>query len=309
LTNLLFLLACLLIGAGLKRWGVVGPDAPRAINQVLIYICLPALTLLHTAELRFESRYLLPVLMPWLVFGGSWLFFRAMQTRLGLSQQTRIVLTLTAGIPSVSFVGFPIFELLYGAEGLKIGVLMSQAGSFLVCGTVGVLLASYHAPTGTGRPASGRQLALNVLRFPTFGAFTVALLVNVAGGQWPPLVREVLQRVGSPFSFLALLSVGMQLDLRAASWRSRALWWGLGYKLLLAPALIAIIVLLILNQRGPTSDICVLGASLGPMNTAAVIAANYGLDPPLAARMVGIGIPLSLLTVFLIHLGFMVWRT
>lgn len=302
MTNLLFLLACLLLGTGLRQGGIVSDDTPKAINKVLIYVCLPALTLLYASELRFESRYVLAVAMPWLVFLGSWLFFWSMQLRLGLNNQTRIVLTLTAGIPSVSFVGFPIFELLYGPEGLKTGVLMSQAGSFLVCGTVGVLLASYHAPTESGRKITANQLAVNVLRFPTFGAFAVALLLNIVGWRWPSVIREVLQRVGSPFSFLALLSVGMQLDFRSESWRSRALWWGLGYKLLLAPALIAFLILFVLNQRGPMAEICVIGSALGPMNTVAVIAANYGLNPPLAARMVGIGIPLSLLTVGLIEL-------
>ena len=302
MTSLFFLLICLLAGIGLRRWRVVNGDAPKAINQVLIYVCLPAVTLLYASELQFESRYALAVLMPWVVFLGSWLFFRAMQSRLKLTDQTRIVLTLTAGIPSVSFVGFPIFELLYGPEGLKTGVLMSQGGSFLVCGTVGVLLASYYAPTESGQRISAGQLIINVLRFPTFAAFAVALVVNLLGWHWPVVVREVLQRVGSPFSFLALLSVGMQLDFRRESWQSRALWWGLGYKLLLAPALIAFLVLFALNQRGPMAEICVIGSALGPMNTAAVIAANYGLDPPLAARMVGIGIPLSLLTVGIIEL-------
>jgi malate permease and related proteins len=306
---ILFLLACLPIGAVLKRW--LPPDSVRTINQLLIYVCLPALTLLHTAELRFEARYALPVLMPWVVFGGSWTFFALLGSRLGLSAQSRTALTLTAGIPSVSFVGFPIFEWLYGAEGLKIGVLMSQAGSFLVCSTLGVLLASYYGqPTGfsrdrdpvRARPTAG-QLLRNVLMFPTFGAFVLALGMNLAGWSWPPVVRDVLVRLGSPFSFLALVSVGLQLDIRRESWRDRALAWGLGYKLLLAPALIAVLLLL-LKQRGPMAEICVLGAGLGPMNTVAVIAARYGLDPPLVARMVGIGIPLSILTVLLFRLLF-----
>jgi malate permease and related proteins len=290
MSNVVFLLACLLAGAGLRRWRLLDAGAAPVINQVLLRLCLPALTLLYTADLRFESRYALPVLMPWVVFGGSWAFFRVMQTRLGLTDQSRVALTLTAGIPSVSFVGFPIFEWLYGAEGLKTGVLMSQAGSFLVCGTVGVLLASYHAPTASGRKLSLWQLLLNVLRFPTFGAFVVALVINAIGWHWPPVVRAVLERVGSPFSFLALLSVGLPL------------WWGLGYKLLLAPALVVLLTVGLLHRRDMTADISILGAGLGPMNTVAVIAANYGLDPPLVARMVGIGIPLSLFTVALIYI-------
>ena len=48
------------------------------------------------------------------------------------------------------------------------------------------------------------------------------------------------------------------------------------------------------RQHGPAVDLCVLGAAIGPMNTAGAIADRYGLDPPLSAQMVGLGIPLSL---------------
>ncbi len=292
--NLLFLGLCLLLGLGLRH--VLPPQSHRVLNGLLIYVCLPALTLLHTVELRLENRYWLPVLMPWVVFGGSWVFFRLMARRLGLSRQSWAALMLTAGIPSVSFVGFPIFDWLYGAEGLKIGVLMSQAGSFLVCNTVGVGLASYYAAT----QPSPRQLLTNVLTFPPFGAFLIALTLNLLGWHWPPLLHEGLLRLGNPFGLLALLSVGLQVDFDRDSWRNQALWWGLGYKLLLAPVLVAV-WLLALSARGPSAMLCLLGSGLGPMNTIAVIAAQYDLDPPLVARMVGIGIPLSLLTVGLIY--------
>jgi predicted permease len=98
----------------------------------------------------------------------------------------------------------------------------------------------------------------------------------------------------------------MQIDFRDKNIHWRALGWGLGYKLILAPALVFVLFVLVLKQRGIVAEMCVLGASLGPMNTIAIIASNYRLNPPLAAQMVGIGIPLSLVTVaflnFIFHL-------
>ena len=40
----------------------------------------------------------------------------------------------------------------------------------------------------------------------------------------------------------------------------------------------------------------VVGAGLGSMNTATIIAINHRLNPPLASLMVGIGIPISIIT-------------
>ena len=310
LTNLIFLLACLVIGFLLGRIPALRQrEAHLVINTILLYVCLPAATVLYTSSTVFERQYALPILMPWLLFGGSFLFFRILRKPLKLHPHTEAVLILTAGIPSVSFVGFPIFELLYGPEGMHIGVLMSQAGSFLVCSTLGVLLASYYARAAT-RKSAGSEIEtangsrhlnpaflLDVLRFPTFIAFVIALIINLLGWKIPALGVELLQKLAAPFSFLALVSVGMQIDFRAKDLNWKILGWGLGYKLIVAPLLVFLVFGLALQQKGIIGQMSILGAALGPMNTVAIIASNYGLNPKLAAQMVGIGIPLSLLTI------------
>jgi len=187
-------------------------------------------------------------------------------------------------------VGFPIFELLYGHEGLELGIMMSQAGSFLIGVTLGVAVASWY---GADEPSWGRMLG-NVLRFPPFLAFGLAMVANAAGYQHPVWVRGVLEKLSAPFPVIALLSVGMQMNLALPRQQPRALLLGLSYKLLLAPLLIYGLYHTLAQQHGRVVDLCVLGAAIGPMNTAAVVADRYGLNPPLAAQMVGLGIPLSL---------------
>ena len=240
--------------------------------------------------------------MPWISFGGAFLFFQFLKRFVKFHPHSEAVLILTSGIPSVSFVGFPIFELLYGEEGMQIGVLMSQAGSFLVCSTLGIITASYYANAQTKKWA----FFLDVLRFPTFIAFCVALVINLSGWILPIMATDLLRKLAAPFSFLALISIGMQIDFRDKNINWRALGWGLGYRLILAPALVFVLFMLVLKQRGVVAEMCVLGAALGPMNTIAIIASNYRLNPTLAAQMVGIGIPLSLVVVaflnFIIHL-------
>jgi len=268
-------------------------DAPLVINNLLLYVCLPAATLLYTSTTRFSANYALPILMPWILFGGSLVFFQLLKKFEKFHRHSQAVLILTAGIPSVSFVGFPIFDLLYGEEGMKIAVLMSQAGSFLVCSTVGIVTASYYA----NAPTKKWTFLLDVLRFPTFIAFCIALIINLSGLVLPDIIMGLLKKLAAPFSMLALISIGMQIDFRDKNINWRALGWGLGYKLILAPLLITLLFVIMLKQRGIIAEMCVLGAALGPMNTIAIIASNYRLNPALAAQMVGVGIPLSLVTV------------
>lgn len=293
MTNILFLLLCLTLGAFLKKVPALSKDAPFVINNLLLYVCLPAATLLYTSTTRFNSAYALPILMPWLLFIGSFLFFQFLKRFIRFHPHSEAVLILTSGIPSVSFVGFPLFELLYGEEGMQIGVLMSQAGSFLVCSTLGIITASYYA----NAQAQKWAFLHDVLRFPTFIAFCVALAINLSGWILPIMATDLLRKLAAPFSFLALISIGMQIDFRDKNINWRVLGWGLGYKLILAPALVFVLFVLVLKQRGIVAEMCVLGAALGPMNTIAIIASNYRLNPLLAAQMVGIGIPLSLVTV------------
>jgi len=213
MTNLVLLLVCLGAGALLRRARLVPLGAHVVLNQIIIGLLLPALTFLHLAEARFDQRFVLPVLMPWLVFGAGWLFFAALGRRLGLPRGTVGALVLTGGISSVSFVGFPIFEALYGKTGLELGLVMSLAGSVLVSVTLGVVVASWY---GAARP-SWRGVGANLLGFPPFLAFVAALAAQAVGYRHPALVRGVLEKLSAPFPVVALLSVGMGPGLQAAA--------------------------------------------------------------------------------------------
>ncbi|MBO0930157.1 AEC family transporter [Fibrella aquatilis] len=295
MASLALLLTCLFLGVTLRRW--LPESAPLVLNRVLVGVFIPALTLLYVAELHFDSRLLLPVLAPYLVFGGGCAFIWTIGSRLSFDRATLGALLLTGGISSISFVGFPIFEWVYGRPGLEAGILMSQAGTFVICVTFGVGLASWLAAE---EPSVGKMLR-DMVRFPPFLAFVVALLANVLGYVHPPVVRDLLTKLSSPFTVIALLSVGMQIRFRVPKQNKNALLLGLGYKLLLAPLLVFVVYKLTLSQHGWLPDLCVLGSALGPMNTAAVLATQYNLNPSLAAQMVGLGIPLSFFGIYLIY--------
>ncbi len=300
--NLILLILLIGVGIGLKRFGVLKEDAHIGLNRILLYVCLPAVTLLSVSEMQFEAQYLLPIFMPWLVFGGSVCFFHFLDKFLDFKSDTKAVLILTAGIPSVSFVGFPIFELLYGQQGLEIGILMSQMGSFLVCSTMGVILASYYSSSQAKVITNPKEILLNVLKFPTFIAFILAVLLNLTNLQLNPIFISILTKMAAPFSFLALIAIGLQVPMQKADWQIGYIKWGLSYKLIIAPILIFIIYYLIIQKKNLILESSVIGASLGPMNTVAIIASNYGLSPKLASQMVGIGIPISLITLYVFYL-------
>ncbi|GGD60040.1 transporter [Emticicia aquatilis] len=303
MANLFLLIICLSLGGILQRTKGFPKDAYLGLNAVIINICLPALTLLYTSEISFKANQLLVILTPYILFISSFIFFRIIAKILHFDRSTTGALTITAGISSISFVGFPIFELLYGKAGVQMGILMSQAGSFVVCGTLGIMTASYYSAS----EPSAKSIIKSIFTFPPFVAFCVAVCLNIINFHFPSYISEVLQKLGSPFTVLALLSVGLQINVSKANIAQKPLIFGLFFKLLVAPLIIFVLYLILLQQNILLHEntwigkMCVVGAALGSMNTASIIAINHKLNPPLASLMIGISIPLSLITAMLWH--------
>jgi malate permease and related proteins len=292
MSNLILLFFCLSLGIIFQRIKSFPKDAYLVLNTFIIYVCLPALTLLYTSEIKFKPSQVLPVLMPYILYVSSFLFFKFLAPILNFDRSTTGALTITAGISSISFVGFPIFELLYGKEGLKMGVLMSQAGSFLVCGTLGLMTASYYSSS----EPSFKNMLKSMFQFPPFIAFCVAILLNISGFHFPVILTDLLQKLGSPFSVLALVSIGLQIKFNRENLSQKPLLIGLFFKLFIAPLIIFLIYVILLDQNNWLGKMSVVGAGLGSMNTATIIAINHRLNPQLASLMVGIGIPISIIT-------------
>jgi malate permease and related proteins len=64
----------------------------------------------------------------------------------------------------------------------------------------------------------------------------------------------------------------------------------------IGPALVASVLIGGLGARGVVVQVTVFEAAMGPMIGGAIVALDYGLNPRLVTLMVGLGLPLSLLT-------------
>ena len=287
--NLLLLFGCLAAGLLLRRAGRVADDAHTALNAVIVNLALPALTLRTLHGFQFEAGHLWPVLMPWLLFAlGAAVFWLAGRW-LGLSRASIGALTLVGGLGNTSFVGLPMIESLHGRDGLGLGLLIDQLGSYLALSTVGVLLATAYAAEGR---VTWRAMALKVFTFPPFVALVVALLLRPL--PFPSALDGALARLGDLLAPLALISVGLQLRFDAILSQARLLCLGLGYKLVACPALV--VAVLWLQDAAPdmTNRVSVIEAAMPPMIGAGIVAAQARLNAPLVSTLIGVGIPLGL---------------
>jgi len=113
---------------------------------------------------------------------------------------------------------------------------------------------------------------------------------------YPTWTVELLKRLGATLVPLALVSVGYQLRLSQFKGRTQALAIGLGFKLLIAPAIILALYSIAFGEVGSNLQVTVFESAMAPMIGASIVAIDHELDPPLLTLMVGVGIPLSFLT-------------
>jgi predicted permease len=290
MTNLAMLLVCLLAGTLLRATKRLPENANVALNGFIIHVALPALILGQIHGLRLTADLVWPILMPWILFASSLVFFLGLSKALVFSSATTGALIITSGLANTSFVGLPMIETFYGVRDLPIGILIDQLGTYLVLSTAGIAVACLFS---SGK-ASRREVALRIIKFPPFIALAVALLLMPV--EYPIWFAGLLRRLGDTLAPLALVSVGLQLRLDQLRGNRIALGFGLAFKLALGPLLLLLLYVGLLSRRGETTQVTLFEAAMGPQIGGAIVAMQYGLNPQLITLMVGVGIALSLLT-------------
>jgi predicted permease len=291
MNNYILLAACFLLGIVLRRSGRLPDNAAAAMNGFIVHISLPALTLSYVHALELDTSLILPALMAWILFGIGCGFFWLAGRAFGFSRATTGGLMLTGGLANTSFIGLPMIETFYGAEFLGLGILIDQVGSYFVLSTLGILVASIYS---SGKAVDAKAVIRKIALFVPFQAFVLALLLMPI--EYPTWLDDLLKRLGATLVPLALVSVGYQIRLSHVRGKVSALATGLVFKLAIGPAMILLLFAGLFGAEGPVMRVTVFEAAMAPMIGASIVAMDHELDPPLLTLMVGVGIPLSFLT-------------
>ena len=296
--NILLVFCCLVLGLALQKVRDFPAFGYKALNQFIIYVALPGLALFYIPKIALSAKLLYPLGIAWLGFICSFIFFYFLGKKFGWSRKLTGCLILTAGLGNTSFVGFPVIQALYGEEGLKTAIIVDQPGSFVVMATLGVITATIFAK---GKPAAG-AIFKKIVLFPPFVAFVVAAGMTLSGNDFAAALQSVFQKLGNTVVPVALVSVGLQLKIEKTSRHWNFLFLGLLFKLMITPAIFYLFYKIILGGHGLETDVSILESAMAPMITGTILASNYGLKPKLSSMMVGIGIPVSF-----ISLAFWYW--
>lgn len=295
MNNFILIFLFLSLGLILQRVKQFPTHIYKTINKIVIYICLPAITLYHIPKIKWSNELLFPIGAGWISFFLAFLFFHFLGRRLGWSNKLIGCLILTAGLSNSSFLGYPIVEALFGKKGLETAVLVDQPGTFVVVSTLGVFVAAFYS---NGNP-DFKSIAKKIIFFPPFITFVAACLLNVFNVELNANIESVLLKLGSLVTPLALFSVGLQLSFDRKSRHWKFLRLGLFFRLIVTPFIIFVLYVFIFNQHSEAIKITIIEIAMAPMITGAILASTYGLKPKLSSMMIGFGIPISFITIAL----------
>ncbi|MBX5484790.1 MAG: AEC family transporter [Myxococcaceae bacterium] len=293
--------ALLIVSVGLgilaRRSRMFPAQTPEVLNSVILNVALPALVLRVLHDVPVTPSLFAAASMLWLQFLLSLTVFWLLARFTSLERGTAGALILTAGLSNTAYVGLPVIEAVLGHEALGVAVFVDQIGSFLVMASLGIAAAAAFS----GRSAHPRTIALKVLRFPPFIALVVAFLLRPVA--FPAWALTTLDRLGGLLTPLALFSVGFQLRFGEVHRRLGALGAGLLFKLAVSPLVLGLLFALFAAPASTEWKVTVLQCAMPPMVTGGILASQSELDPPLAAAMVGVGLPLSAATLaVIVHL-------
>lgn len=289
--NFVLIAVCILAGMALQRTKLVPPDAHKGINTWIIYLALPAVSFKYLPYISWTPEMLFPVLSMVLVWAGSWLFMELYCRHKGYGQKSQSTLELSAGYSNTSFIGFPLIIAYFGEDQLSIAIICDQTVFTLLA--IAGIIAAVKGSRKAGSSVSAGFILRRLFTFPPFIGCMLALtlphIIDISPAD--PLFDSLAATVAP----LALFTIGLQL--KFDGWRKQLSQISVAmlYKLMIAPALVLILVL-VTGIRGDIARISIFEAAMPTLLTSGIVAEQYGLNARLINIIIGANIAVCFLT-------------
>lgn len=243
--------------------------------------------LLQIPKLTLSIDILIPVIIAWTVMIVTAIFTLFISKRLHFSRGVTGALMLVAVLTNSSFLGIPIISAYLGDEALPFILVYDQIGTFLALATYGIFVTAYYSDKSE---INIRIIMVKILTFPPFVSLVIALFL--IGTPFPESISKVLLMLGNTIVPIALVAVGLQLQLKLPGHEIQPFAMALFIKLVVAP-FIALAIVTMVGWTNLAASVSVMEAGMAPMITAGAMASLSGLAPRLSSAIVGYGIIVS----------------
>ncbi|MBT8348018.1 MAG: AEC family transporter [Sulfurovum sp.] len=288
--NFILIVLAIGIGYGLNRLRIFPEEAANILNQFVILISLPAMILLQIPKLTLSMDIMTPVIIAWSVMILTAMFTLFISAKLHFSKEVTGALMLVAVLTNSSFLGIPIINAYLGDEALPFILVYDQLGTFLALATYGIFVVANYSNRSE---INVQIMAVKILTFPPFISLVIALFLICT--PFPDVISKVLETLANTIVPIALVAVGLQLQLKLSGHEIKPFATALFIKLIISP-MIALVIVKIAGWTNLAASVSVMEAGMAPMITAGAMASLSGLAPRLSSAIVGYGILISFFT-------------
>ena len=281
----------LLVATGfvLKRIHIVGPQGQKNINDMVIYVILPCNILRAFLDSPAENGFMsyLEVLVISVFIQAFCVIYGKIAFRKETEGRQKCLRYGTI-CSNAGFLGNPIAEGVYGAEGLML------ASIYLIPQRIMMWSSGLAVFSGT---SDKKQTMKKVLTHPCILACVLGILFMLADIQLPPGLDGMVTAVGNCNTAMSMMVIGMILaDINIRDFWDRTVVKYTIHRLIIIPAAVYAVCRFLPLDR-TAFGICVFLAAMPAGATTSILAEKYEMEPAFATKMVIFSTLLSLPTI------------
>ena len=266
-------------------------DISKELIEFIIYFSLPAMVFLkiYPLDLTFRTLELILLFNVFIFFNLfiSYLFAKFLK----LEKKTFATFLIVSTFGNTSFIGFTYIEAFYGQDYVVYALIYDLFASFLILVSFGMVIISW----GASKTVNIKSISRTVLFFPPIIMFFLAVFLKLF--EMPNFVLNASSTIAQTLVPLAMIAIGMKLDIRNIFYKFKIVSLVLFIKMILIPILVMIGFSYFYNLSDIWSKVTILEVAMPPMTMAVVLAIKGGLDEILAINALVLGVIFSLLSV------------
>ncbi|MCT7522282.1 AEC family transporter [Aliarcobacter cryaerophilus] len=272
---------------------IIFQDNSKQLVDFIIYFSLPAIVFSKIYPLQLDTKILWLILMFMaIIFFNLFLSYCAGKM-MRLNRVTLATFMIMATFGNTSFIGFSYIDAFYGQDYIVYGVIYDIFGSFLLLVSVGMIIITW----GSGRKNSILNISKSIFLFPPMIIFFITIFAK--NFEVPKFIIYTSQNLGSTLVPIAMIAIGMKLELKHIFSRLHIVTVAVVLKMLIVPIIILFTFKYFYGVDETWVKVTLIEVAMPPMTMAAVLAIKGGLDEKIAINSLVLGVIVSLFTITL----------
>ncbi|MGJ0309091.1 AEC family transporter [Aliarcobacter cryaerophilus] len=272
---------------------IIFQDNSKQLVDFIIYFSLPAIVFSKIYPLQLDTKILWLIFMFMVIIFFNLFLSYCAGKMMRLNRVTLATFMIMATFGNTSFIGFSYIDAFYGQDYIVYGVIYDIFGSFLLLVSVGMIIITW----GSGRKNSILNISKSIFLFPPMIIFFITIFAK--NFEVPKFIIYTSQNLGSTLVPIAMIAIGMKLELKHIFSRLHIVTVAVVLKMLIVPIIILFTFKYFYGVDETWVKVTLIEVAMPPMTMAAVLAIKGGLDEKIAINSLVLGVIVSLFTITL----------